>query len=162
MRTILAILFMVLATADLASAQVDSSGARHLQLLAEVGPDSSSAVTLTGSCGTFQFRPTPVLTLEHVAEVVIEQHGMGEGYFVVLRLTKEGSERLQRETERLIGRRLGVVYSGQLKVAPFVQFPLSKRFPLNGSPMPLSEAEEVATDLNARIGTLDPQSRDDA
>jgi len=161
MRTILAILFMVLATADPASAQVDSSGARHLQLLAEVGSDSSSAVTLTGSCGTFQFLRTPVLTLEHVAEVVIEQQGLGEGYFVVLRLTKEGSERLQRETEQLIGRRLGVVYAGQLKVAPFVQTPLSRRFPLNGAPMPLSEAEEVATDLNTRIGDLDPHPRDD-
>ena len=159
MRAIHAFLFLTLTSATLVSAQIDSSGARHLQVLAEVGVDSTTAVSLTGSCGTFLFQLEPVLTLDDVTEVVIEQHGREDGYFVVLRLTEEGSERLKQETERLLGRRLGVVYSGELKVAPFVQTPLEKRFPLNGIPMPLSEAEAIATDLNTRIGVADSDSQ---
>ena len=162
MRTIRSFLVLTLATTGIAVAQVDSSGARHLQVLAEVGVDSATAVSLTGSCGTFLFQPEPVLTLDDVAAVLIEQDGQEDGYFVVLRLTDAGSRRLRRSTEQLIGRRLGVVYAGELKVAPFVQTPLDTRFPLNGIPMPQSEAEAVAADLNARIAPADPNSQGDA
>lgn len=150
MKTVLALLLLLAAPVS-AVAQVDSSGARHLQVLAEVGADSADAVSLTGSCGTVLFRPDPILTLDDVAEVAMEQQGGSDGYFVVLRLTDDGSRRLRQETEQLIGRRLGVVYAGELKVAPFVQTPLDTRFPLNGTPMPLSEAEAVTEDLKARV-----------
>jgi len=158
MRTTLTFLLLLLASAGHTVAQVDSSGARHLQVLAEVGADSANAVSLTGSCGTVLFRPDPILTLDDVTEVAMEQQGTSDGYFVVLRLTDDGSLRLRQETEQLIGRRLGVVYAGELKVAPFVQTPIDSRFPLNGIPMPLAEAEAVTADLNVRIGAADPDS----
>jgi preprotein translocase subunit SecD len=158
MRTTLAYLLLLLASAGHTVAQVDSSGARHLQVLAEVGADSANAVSFAGSNGTVLFRPDPVLTLDDVTEIAMEQKGGSEGYFVVLRLTDDGSRRLRQETEELIGRRLGVVYAGELMIAPFVQTAVEGPFALNGSPMPLAEAEAVTTDLKTRIDAADPDS----
>ena len=158
MRTTVPFLLLLLTSAGNTVAQVDSSGARHLQVLAEAGADSANAVSLAGSHGTVLFRPDPVLTLDDVTEVAMEQKGGSEGYFVVLRLTDDGSRRLRQETAQLIGRRLGVVYAGELMIAPFVQTAVEGPFRLNGSPMPLAEAEAVTADLRTRIDGADPDS----
>ena len=155
MRTVLLGLIAVLTAALPALAQVDSSGARYLQVLEEVGADSSAAVTLSSDCGTYQFASSPVLTLEHVKEAAIQQHGIDGGYFIFLQLTAAGSEHLQRETDRLVGHRVGVILSGQLMAAPIIQVPFSRQFQLNPDALPLAQASELAQDLNARIKTLD-------
>ncbi len=154
MRTLLTCMVVILATAVVAVAQ-DSSAVGYLRVLAEVGPDSSSAITLSNDSGTVQFEATPVLTLSHVKKAVIEESGIEAGYYVFLQLTDEGSERLLAETTRRTGQRLGVVIAGKLMIAPIVQAPVSKRFPLNPTAFQLAEATALAEDLNARIEALE-------
>lgn len=154
MRTALLTILLLCLMPALARGQVDSTGALYFQVLPEADSASATGVLLTGECGSYRFEPAPIMSLADVREAVPEQEGTDQ-YSVYLVLTDEGAAHLQRETERLLGHRVGVVVEGKLQAAAIVRRPLGERFPLTAEPISEAEATAVAADLNARIQALD-------
>jgi hypothetical protein len=136
-------------------AQVPSSGPNYLQVLLQVDSTTRSAIAVEGNAGTYWFDPTPVLTLEQVREVAVEQHGVdGAGFVVSLHLTQTGLEALRRHRDRLEGHRVGVIIGSRLLAAPIILTSGSPQILFSPTALSLSQATELVDDLNARIDRM--------
>ena len=154
MRTALALTFLVFASTGAGMAQDSSSGSSYLQVLVEVDSETGSTIAVKAD-GDYWFDPIPVLTLEHIREASVEEHGInGVGYAVSLHLMATGREALNRNWDRLDGRRVGVMIRGQLVSDPIRLTRGSAKIAFPPSVRSLSEAMELADDLNARIARM--------
>jgi hypothetical protein len=154
MRTVLALLLLIPASAGAGLAQVDTTGANYLQLLPEADSAASSAIAVEGAPGTYWFDPTPVLTLQAVRDAAVEQHGRVEGFVVCLHLTEAGLEALTRHRDRVAGHQVGVIIGGRLMAAPFTLTGGSPQVLFPPAGLSLPQAMQLVDDLNARIDRL--------
>ena len=155
MRTALALLCLITASASSATGQVPSSGPDYLQVLLQVDSTMSSAIAVEGNEGTYWFDPTPVINLEQVREAAVEQHSVdGVGFVISLHLTETGLEKLRRHWDQLEGHSVGVIVGSRLLAAPLLLRSGSPQIFLSPGSLSLRQATELVADLNARIDRM--------
>jgi len=155
MRTALALLCLITASASSATGQVPSSGPNYLQVLLQVDSTMSSAIAVEGNEGTYWFDPTAVINLEQVQEAAVEQHSVdGVGFVISLHLTETGLEKLSRHWDELEGHSVGVIVGSRLLAAPLLLRSGSPQIFLSPGSLSLRQATELVTDLNTRIDRM--------
>jgi len=155
MRTALALLCLITASASSATGQVPSSGPNYLQVLLQVDSTMSSAIAVEGNEGTYWFEPTAVINLEQVQEAAVEQHSVdGVGFVISLHLTETGLEKLSRHWDELEGHSVGVIVGSRLLAAPLLLRSGSPQIFLSPGSLSLRQATELVTDLNTRIDRM--------
>jgi len=155
MRTALALLCLITASASSATGQVPSSGPNYLQVLLQVDSTMSSAIAVEGNEGTYWFDPTAVINLEQVQEAAVEQHSVdGVGFVISLNLTETGLEKLSRHWDELEGHSVGVIVGSRLLAAPLLLRSGSPQIFLSPGSLSLRQATELVTDLNTRIDRM--------
>jgi len=155
MRTALALLCLITASASSATGQVPSSGPNYLQVLLQVDSTMSSAIAVEGNEGTYWFDPTAVINLEQVQEAAVEQHSVdGVGFVISLHLTETGLEKLSRHWDELAGHSVGVIVGSRLLAAPLLLRSGSPQIFLSPGSLSLRQATELVTDLNTRIDRM--------
>jgi hypothetical protein len=155
MRTALALLCLITASASSATGQVPSSGPNYLQVLLQVDSTISSAIAVEGNEGTYWFDPTAVINLEQVQEAAVEQHSVdGVGFVISLHLTETGLEKLSRHWDELEGHSVGVIVGSRLLAAPLLLRSGSPQIFLSPGSLSLRQATELVTDLNTRIDRM--------
>jgi len=155
MRTALALLCLITASARSATGQVPSSGPNYLQVLLQVDSTMSSAIAVEGNEGTYWFDPTAVINLEQVQEAAVEQHSVdGVGFVISLHLTETGLEKLSRHWDELEGHSVGVIVGSRLLAAPLLLRSGSPQIFLSPGSLSLRQATELVTDLNTRIDRM--------
>ena len=155
MRTALALLCLITASASSATGQVPSSGPDYLQVLLQVDSTMSSAIAVEGNEGTYWFDPTAVINLEQVQEAAVEQHSVdGVGFVISLHLTETGLEKLSRHWDELEGHSVGVIVGSRLLAAPLLLRSGSPQIFLSPGSLSLRQATNLVADLNARIDRM--------
>jgi hypothetical protein len=85
----------------------------------------------------------PVLSLAHFDSVTVETEG---DYFVAVWMTTDGQARLEAASRENVGRRLAIVFDGQVRATPLI------RAELRLESFPIYEiSEEEARELAARL-----------